>query len=195
MIRKSAEQIANWIVINGGDAENEEVYAYGAECFINELISNLILLGCGILFHCLPELVIWFLFFVPLRTNIGGYHASSHFNCIFLSTLLAMVCVWASPLLVIYPIWIPLCLGFSILVTFLIAPVTHPNKPISQERQVQVRKRTRIIVLAESILVGILYLFAPGWIASLGCISILSACLLAILGKYRNPKYKSAQYE
>ncbi|WP_313527584.1 hypothetical protein [Anaerotignum sp.] len=40
MIIKIANTWAEWLVQNGANSDDHEIYAYGAECMLNELFSD-----------------------------------------------------------------------------------------------------------------------------------------------------------
>ena len=86
MIRNLAEKIGHSLIHGGMPEENFEIYAYGAECFLNLFISEILLLTFGLFTHRLPEILLWDISFMLLRRQIGGYHAHSHFSCIICST-------------------------------------------------------------------------------------------------------------
>ena len=44
MIETFSKCFANYLVKNGADPTKETIYAYGMECFLNEIISDFLLL-------------------------------------------------------------------------------------------------------------------------------------------------------
>lgn len=139
-------KILDSIILDELTDEQYEIYLYGIECLCNELIANLILLIIGIFIHHVYEILVWSFTFVLLRTNIGGYHLHTHRSCVIISTLLGIT----SPLVnnffgnlsLVYIIVILLCV---LIVIFKIAPVVHPNHPISTKRINYLHKRSMFI--------------------------------------------------
>lgn len=75
-----AESFASWLIKNGADEENRDVYIYGIECFVNEFISNALLLSIGYISDRLTAMILWLCFFTIIRTQLGGIpcqHTSS----------------------------------------------------------------------------------------------------------------------
>ncbi|KXL53908.1 accessory protein regulator B [Anaerotignum neopropionicum] len=58
MIIKFANTWANWLVENGASRDDYEIYAYGAECMLNELFSDILLILTALLFHKTFEMIL-----------------------------------------------------------------------------------------------------------------------------------------
>lgn len=65
-------------IINSDDSE---IYKYGAELLISTGANLLLGLLLGGLFHSMMSSVIYFLVLATLRTQAGGYHASTYLWC------------------------------------------------------------------------------------------------------------------
>lgn len=68
----------------------KEIYEYGFEITIANLINGLIILCVGSGLHLFIEAILFYLVFVSLRFFSGGYHANSYIRC-FLSFSLTSV--------------------------------------------------------------------------------------------------------
>ncbi|KXL51652.1 accessory regulator protein B [Anaerotignum neopropionicum] len=183
MIIKFANTWANWLVENGASRDDYEIYAYGAECMLNELFSDLLLIITALLFHKTFEMILWMLFFTPLRIHLGGMHASSHLKCILSSILLSYLCIFTYPLIIEFPPILGFILAISIFIVYKIAPVVHPNHPVSENRMLQMRKRALFILFVEIIIACIAYGYFSKIVAGIATVSIFSVCVLAMLGK------------
>ncbi len=183
MILKIANTWADWLVENGANSDDHEIYTYGAECMLNELFSDILLILTALIFHKTFEMILWMLFFTPLRIHLGGMHASSHLKCILSSILLSYLCIFSYPL-----VEIPALMGIILIVSFFIvykiAPVVHPNHPVSENRMAQMRIRALVIILIETILTCISYEYFSEKVAGMATVSLFSVCLLAMMGNY-----------
>ena len=73
--------------------EEREIYYYGFELFWSTFLSVSSMILLAIAFNYVPQIVVFILFFLPIRIVAGGAHASSYRNCWWISNLLAMGCV------------------------------------------------------------------------------------------------------
>ncbi|MDD3138471.1 MAG: accessory gene regulator B family protein [Lachnospiraceae bacterium] len=183
MIIKIANSWADWLVTNGADNDDHDVYVYGAEFILNEFISDFVLILTSLMLHKVFEVFVWMLFFTPLRINLGGTHASSHFKCIFSSTVLCYICIYTAPLVVNYPIIIAVISAISLLTVFKIAPVVHPNHPVSETRRLKSRRIAKVIVCLEVSISAIAYIFFSKRLGCLVSVTTFSVCVLGIFGK------------
>lgn len=186
MIIKLATLWVNHLVKTDIDEDDREVYLYGAECFINEAISDLMLIIGGLIIGHLPEVILWAISFTILRVNLGGYHAPTHFLCILSSTVLGLLSTCVNPLWIRFPYAAMGILGFSIIVVALIAPVLHINRPIPLPEQKKIKKRAVFIIVIEIIFI---FLFHKAKFVSASFVSgLVFAVLLGIIGYFFNPK-------
>ena len=183
MIIKIANTWADWLVTNGADADDHDVYVYGAEFILNEFISDFVLILTSLILHKVFEVIVWMIFFTPLRINLGGTHASSHFKCIFSSTILCYICIYISPLVVNYPVIIAVISVISLMTVFKIAPVVHPNHPVSETRMIKSRRLAKFIVCLEVFISTIAYIYFSKSTGCLISVTTFSVCILGIFGK------------
>ena len=186
MISKAAAKWADWLVTNGAEPESREIIIYGIECAFNEIIANLIVFAIAFIIKMPLEMLVWQVFWLALRINLGGQHAKSHFACIVCSTLLAVVCVLLIPVIVLFPLLILIEILFSISIAFFVAPSIHPNRLISEGRILKVKKRGRVICIAESVIIFVLYFTFPAWVAHVATLGMFSAAVLCLIGKFTN---------
>lgn len=82
MISNMASCIVDALIRNKViDIQSTSVYQYGFEIFISSVLTILITITSGILFHCLTAAMVYFILFVLLRSVCGGYHAKTYWQC------------------------------------------------------------------------------------------------------------------
>jgi accessory gene regulator B len=94
--------------------------------------------------------------FVPLRTYAGGYHARGYVSCYIGSCALITLLLLLLKYFVLGKnmtsgIW--LLFFISVPVIFLLAPLADENKPITEKEETAFRRRTRILLLIEIVMV------------------------------------------
>jgi accessory gene regulator B len=154
---KVVESISQDSVRNGWIPEPKKgLFQYGLYLTLTSLLSFLLAVVFGALFHCLPEVFAFLLFFVPLRMHSGGYHASSFLRCC--GYLLAIL-VFLRLLIVVVPVqWISAAtlpsavLALAIVIRW--APVSHPNAPIRAKDVPRFRRISRAICILGVILLA-----------------------------------------
>jgi accessory gene regulator B len=187
MISEMSKKISHNMVKNGADESNEDILAYGAECLINLLISNAMLLVVGFLTHHVIELLVWSISYSFLRINIGGMHASSHLWCILIGTAIGASSMVISPFWITHAFLAVVCVLLSAIIAIIIAPVTHKHKRHVQEKKIQIKFITAIVLICESMAI-LLFYFIDFTMVSYIASGIIMATALAILGLLFNPR-------
>lgn len=161
--------------------EEAEVIKYGLENIGSNLLGLLMILAIGACFrHMLESFFLWLLIF-PLRKNAGGFHAKTKTRCMLVSAgmlIVSFICLgrmeWTKTAYVLIA-----AVFFGII--FLLAPVGNQNKLLDEMEQRVYRKRTRIVLLLESMLLILACVFE--WKELLAvitmCFSIVGITLLA----------------
>ena len=180
MIHAYAENIADYLVENGA-SQDVAVLRYGAECFLNELLSSGVLLLIGLLTGSVWELIVWSLSFCSLRVQVGGIHAPTHGLCIFSGAIVGTLSLILSALLLKYAIYSLILTIGCLLTAILIAPVPHKNKMYLQKKRGKIKKNVAIIAAIESAVLAITYMEFP-IISSFVMSGIIMATLLGAMG-------------
>lgn len=123
--------------------EDREIYEYGFELLLADLLNFSIILLIGGITHQLWPTVLYMLIFVGLRSVCGGYHAKTHLRChtctigvyILFLLLLHIPILTNSKLLLLWGNFI------AAIPIILFAPISHANKPLSKA----VHKRNRFL--------------------------------------------------
>jgi len=143
-------------------ADDEEVYVYGWSLVFSQFGSLLLMILIAALVGEFIGGVIFLAFTFPLRSYAGGFHASTYLRCFITSmsgfaSALLLALFWPERLMG----WTLLLLVFSVLVTFIGAPVDHPNKPLKDHQKKRNKKLSRIIVSTETAVVLSLWFLLP----------------------------------
>ena len=147
-----------WLYIGTINEEDKEIYRYGLEHMILQLLNGITVLVIGICFCSFIETLIFSLAFVMLRKYTGGYHATTRLRCYVISTLSTILCIW---LIKNFSVWhnaywvIYLCVG---LVICMYSPVGTKNKPLDVIENMIYGTRARLVWGIETLVFIIAYL-------------------------------------
>ncbi len=139
--------------------ENYEAYQYGFQTFL-ELVLNLICSICiAVFLHMELECLLFFLFFIPLRSYNGGLHLKSYYSCLIFSCM-TMTFI----LLIVKYFYIPAPISFCLYVILLLfikftGAVNHPNRPVTEEENAKFMRKTNKTLLFSLIFALCFFLF------------------------------------
>lgn len=86
--------ISNILLKNGIITEDDkEIYEYGSFVFVFNLLIMLAGAAIAFLLKELKFMIFFFLFFIPLRMFIGGYHRKTPQSCFVLSELFFLIII------------------------------------------------------------------------------------------------------
>lgn len=111
---------------------NETVVKYGLQKAVSFLTDLLITIVCAALFGIVLEgLIFWFTLFIQ-RMYMGGYHAKSQRNCLFISWIVTIISFFViktdtNDSVLLYT------MGLSCILIWIKAPVEANNKPLSHQ--------------------------------------------------------------
>ena len=169
--------IINRLVRNGYIKEKERAsYQYGMDVLILNLIPIFIILVISVVTRNIKFGVIFLLFFIPVRINIGGYHCKKISNCTLLFVLLYIFVLKLSTLS------IQLILKYFGILCILFIMLLDPISYDIIENKVENYKRSKKIIKAVSILmIVILFLLNDNCLLSATSMAgILNFCLYCI---------------
>jgi len=194
MISKLAKNIAHFFVLQNITEESKEaIYAYGMELLISDVLNTLIVLMIALISHTLPAVVVFISVFMGLRQFVGGYHANSHLNCMF--TLVIVMLVFSYGICNISgqlsKAFSASFIAIALPIIFCIAPVPHPNKPMSEEKGIRLRKRSYLLTVILSAAVIALLIFQYHKLSLYVSSGILLSAIAALLGCFLNRGDKS----
>lgn len=161
MIAQMSKQIANLFVARKVvPADEVEIYAYGAELILSDVVNFCMILTLGAIFQRFTAGVIFLVCFVPTRRFCGGYHASTHGRCrgamIFTFIILLVVTALFPPQRFSLIMLMNLA---SCCVIFILAPIENQNKPLSEGGRRRNRARARFTAVLLSLLSTILCIY------------------------------------
>jgi accessory gene regulator B len=187
MITMLSQRISHYLVVNGADTNEEEVLTYGAECFLNQLIANALLVIVGLLTNHVWEVLIWSLSFTLLRVNLGGLHAPSHVWCIVTGTLVGASSIIISPFLLAHVAISAILALMATVTAIVIAPVPHKNKQHVQRQKKEIKRKVIIISILECVATVVIYFLSPVF-AFYIVSGLIMATVLAAAGLKWNPR-------
>lgn len=123
--------------------EDEIIFRYGFELLINAMVSVSVLLTVGTLLGYLKETVLFYLTYLFLKKNTGGYHAESHVGCVLQFNLFCFLLflLYKHSLLPIYDAGI---LTLLIISVYFFAPLEDKNKKVTDEQLKTHKKACRV---------------------------------------------------
>lgn len=135
--------------------EEAEIVEYGLENLGSSLLGMAVTLLTGYCFGFLRgSFLLWLLIF-PLRKNAGGYHAATKGRCLLFSAAMLFVSVVCFVQMELPDMDCILIASCCFVIIFLLAPVENDNKHLDQMEYLVYQRRTRMILLLESVLFAI----------------------------------------
>ena len=148
-------KITDFLMDENMAEDDRSIIQYGLERIIENLIGCiiLVLIGCGF-GNAFQGLLLWTLLY-PLRSNAGGYHASTRIRCVLISTIAVFAAfVFWREFSCHLGIHMVICLVSAFVIWFL-APVGSRNKPLDEKEKCYYRKRVRHVLVFELFLAGL----------------------------------------
>ena len=167
-------------------SEQYEICRFGFRLGLTIILNLITVIVIGASMSELGPALLFMALYIPLRSNAGGYHAQTAIRCYVFSIFLMIAFLLAMKHLFISRFICVIINILSFIVIFAFAPVEDKNKPLDQMEQCVYRKRTRIVLIVESIImiVGVILDTKTIYLCSTWNIIIMSAILL--IGKWKN---------
>jgi len=154
MFAKSASKITTSLVNNGTIDNSEfEIYHFGFEMGFAIIANVLTTLAIGFIFRMPLESLLFLAVFIPLRSYVGGFHASNHLRCYWLSTL-AVVAVLLAIRFVVSIYSVPMIIivaGMCVVAMSILVPVQDDNRPLDEVEIRVFGRRARTVLCIEFI--------------------------------------------
>ena len=83
-----AKLLTEQLIKKGADYQKRDIYQYALEYFLSTIIGILGIITIATLSIGPIHGILYLLFFMPIRSVVGGYHAKTYHGCFFLSMLL-----------------------------------------------------------------------------------------------------------
>lgn len=164
MLSKISRKCTNYLITKGKVIESRRaIYDYGFELLFSTTSCILSILFISFLFGYLTQVIVFLMYFIPIRITGGGYHAKSYKKCFLLTNILAVGSVLASKFILhVDSIYIKATLvgGLVWAICYMwrvspIIPVQYQNKTKYKERN---RRYTHKVLLFEIIVLVVAYM-------------------------------------
>lgn len=165
--------------------EEQEIYCYGMELLLYTCLNASLILLLGFIFQDVFAGVLYFLVLATVRTQTGGYHASSYMNCGILYCTVFILVFYISELLKkteISTVFYVMLLILNLFIMWKNAPVLH-KKSLCESEKKQAVKRVGIRGIGWIIAVCGFSLFNESGMFVIGN-SMLMITAFMIIGKY-----------
>lgn len=175
--------------------EDEEVYAYGMELLYSSILNIALAAIIAAVTNTVFPTSAFLITFIVIRQYIGGYHAKTHLGCMtILAVVIGCFVVLTRYIPKEFEIWISgLFTLMSIILIFKFAPVEHPNKPLSDNEKLRLRKCGIISAFIVFVLIFAMVIFTKtrryGMYISFGQLTASTAMLCEIIKHKRNNVY------
>lgn len=157
-----------------------DIYLYGLKSLLMISINFLTALLIGFLTNNILEIIAFLIFFIPLRSYAGGYHAKNKFYCYLSSNLILFFIIYAvnaletsNILLFTIPAYF-----ISLVIIYKYAPLPNYNRIFDKEESTYFKTQVRKILYIELCLTVFLFIFHQDhW----GIICMISSIIVSIL--------------
>lgn len=170
--------------------EDKNIYYYGCELLIASVLCKLIGFIIGLALGLLAETILFLTVFFLIRLYAGGYHASTHLNCITLFNFVFLTLMLITNFLVQHEYYQFTYIGMVISggLIFKYAPVEDKNKPLNEVEREKYRKNARsrtLIIILGTLLLSILF---SQWahFLSYSAMAVCEAGVVVKIGKMKN---------
>ena len=187
MITSLAQIITGCLVRNKIiDNTKLDIYIYGFEI----MISNIICFGIGLLigavFSEFLECVVFLAVFVLLRRYCGGYHAETYLVCDTIFTINILLVMTILKVMSVYPIYVHFIIAsISIVSAVMLAPVENKYKPLTIEEKKKHKLYAAVISLSVIIISSVLFFinFKFAAVIDMALISVALSMIIEVLRK------------
>lgn len=141
------------------DKEKEELYRYGIQIFLSNIIEVFSAVIIGIVFSAVTEMIILLVSFIVTRRFTGGYHAKTFGRCSLLTSTVMILSILIQKYIYI-PFNICILIGIiSFIIFILFVPIENENKRLSDELKRKCKIKAFIVLSVQLILGYILYYY------------------------------------
>jgi len=171
--------------------EDKDIYVYGFEIFISNIINFTIVVVLGYLLHQFYQALLFFIAFVITRSYSGGYHASTYFKCniVFASVFLLTMLVSSILLPTISLVYLMVFMAIYIGCILEYAPIENSHKKLLKPDKIKYRKISIVISICWTISVIVLYFIAKEYATTLTLTLVMVAMLMLIEVNKRKELY------
>lgn len=161
---------------------------YGLYILSSKIIFTVAIVIVGIVFGELVSILLFTLFYTPLRSYAGGIHAGTPSRCFVLS-LVMLTLVAAVNKYVFIPQYISyIVLTLSFVAVIILSPVETPNKPLDETEKKVYGRKTKIIALIEAVVGVICEVLSYETVLNNLMFAFFVISIMLVLGKLENKK-------
>lgn len=134
--------------------DEREIYEYGYTLLLEMIVNCLIAIIIAYAMNKISILILFSIFFIPLRSFAGGFHAKSSLSCYVISNSVLVFAYFGDNLLrnksfdLFMLVVLLLFLG---LIIYKISPVDSINKRLTVEEKIKYKRMVKRIVFLEMI--------------------------------------------
>lgn len=159
---------------------------YGLYILGSKIIFTAAIVLVGIVFGELVSILLFTLFYTPLRSFAGGIHAETPSRCFVLS-LAMLSLVTALNKYVFIPRYISyIVLTLSFVAVVILSPVETPNKPLDETEKKVYGRKTKIIAMIEATIGVICEILSYETVLNNVMFAFFVISFMLILGKVKN---------
>ncbi len=188
---KLADYLTDFFYIEGIISDEDKTIIYfGLESLAGNLLSATMILLVGSLFkHTQSAFLLWLLLF-PLRKNSGGYHAATKTSCLFISLVMIITAFVIFTKLKYTVAFYGISAAVNGCIIWILAPVDNSSKMLDVTEYHVYEKRSRIILVAECIIIALSLYFQWTTVASSGCMALFITNISLLFGSLKNHSMK-----
>lgn len=195
MFSKVAEAITQKLEeYNAIQNENREIYRYGLQQGLTILLNILSIFIIGLVLKTLLQALLFMLFYFPLRSYAGGFHAKTAVRCYVYSMVIIVLILLAIRFAPITDLIYTISVIISSVFIIFLSPIQNYNKPLDQLECKVYKFRTLFVWSVETIifLIGIYV----DWQLLTSCLAWVFAvmALVLCLGVIDNQIHLKKQY-
>ena len=187
MFAKTADTITKKLQENNSiSSEQYMICRFGIQQGLTIALNAITILTIGAVMRELWQAILFMGLYAPLRSYAGGYHARTAARCYVYSILLMIAILLAMKHLIISQFICIIALFITCSIILSLAPVEDANKPLDDIEQLVYRKRTRLTMAIELLVLLIAMFCEANQIST--CITWVFIAMSGILlaGKCKN---------
>ena len=169
------------------EEDDTELFCYGLYIMLSNVMCFVEVVIFGLIFEILPENIVFYILFFPLRRYAGGVHAGKEITCIFCTTfaiLLSSCGIKVMGYIGCYGVCL-FCIIVGSWAIYLLSPLDTPEKPLDSEEYIFYRKKTIIFTFGINITSFLSYNLGMYGIFVASSVSIFLEGALLVLGKLK----------
>lgn len=173
----------------------EDIYLYGLKSFFLIWVNFITALLIEFFTRRLIETIVFFIFFIPLRSYAGGYHTKNKFTCYCCSNFMLFSIICMPSIIQSYDVFwfIESLFIISNILIYKLAPLPNYNRTFDEMEHKVFRFRTRGILFVELIFILLLYILQQSYWIILTMFASITVAVLLILNILTNKFFQSSQ--